>query len=88
MVAQTISVCLILACLPQTGCYVLPQAYKAPILSQMISLLVRRFPEEEPLLSFSSLPVAQVLIFFHLFFSPFVLPSYVEMPLVFSASIQ
>lgn len=90
---MTICVYLLLPCLTQSGCCVLLQAYKSPFLAQLLSLLVSRFSQAwQTFLSFSSLSEAQVFIHFCLFYFPYILPRYMEIPLVLclssSANVQ
>ena len=60
-VARTTFIGLTLSCLPQTGCCSLLQAPESPLLSQLMSPQVRGLPQVwAPLLTFSSLPGAQV----------------------------
>lgn len=87
MVAQAISVCFILFCLPQTGCCAFLWASKLPFLSQMVSLMVKGTPPgvaTSSLLQLSPWGTGpNPLLPLHFFF-PFILPNYVEIPLVLS----
>ena len=78
-VAQIICVGLSLSCLPQTSFCTLLSASEARFMTQLISLPLRGLSRVwKPLLSFGSLPGAQVQSHFLYFFFLVVLPGYIE----------